>query len=93
MYTLQSGARHGVAYALRQDPGGVGQGHNTNYVAEGGVRRLTPTEAEELQGFPLGWTDVDGMSDTQRYRQLGNAVTVNVAYWIALRARMVLQGA
>ena len=29
-----------------------------------------------LLGFPDGWTE--GVSDTQRYKQLGNAVTVNV---------------
>jgi DNA (cytosine-5)-methyltransferase 1 len=80
-----------VAYTLRQDPGGVGQAHNTNYVQHQGVRRLTPTECERLQGFPDGWTDVDGMSDTQRYRQLGNAVSVPVAYWIGLRAKMALE--
>ena len=39
-----------------------------------GIRRLTPTECERLQGFPDGWTD--GQSDTQRYKQLGNAVSV-----------------
>lgn len=41
------------------------------------IRRLTPTECERLQGFPDGWTE--GISDTQRYKCLGNAVTVNVA--------------
>lgn len=40
------------------------------------IRRLTPVECERLQGFPDGWTE--GVSDTQRYKQLGNAVTVNV---------------
>ena len=40
------------------------------------IRRLTPTECERLQGFPDGWTE--GVSDTQRYKTLGNAVTVNV---------------
>ncbi len=40
------------------------------------IRRLTPTECERLQGFPDGWTE--GVSDTQRYKQMGNAVTVNV---------------
>ena len=40
------------------------------------IRRLTPTECERLQGFPDGWTA--GISDTQRYKCLGNAVTVNV---------------
>ena len=40
------------------------------------IRRLTPTECERLQGFPDGWTE--GFSDTQRYKMMGNAVTVNV---------------
>jgi len=40
------------------------------------IRRLTPTECERLQGFPDGWTQ--SVSDTQRYKCLGNAVTVNV---------------
>ena len=40
------------------------------------IRRLTPTECERLQGFPDGWTEC--VSDTQRYKTLGNAVTVNV---------------
>jgi len=40
------------------------------------IRRLTPTECERLQSFPDGWTE--GISDTQRYKCLGNAVTVNV---------------
>jgi DNA (cytosine-5)-methyltransferase 1 len=40
------------------------------------VRRLTPLECERLQGFPDNWTSI--CSDTQRYKQCGNAVTVNV---------------
>jgi DNA (cytosine-5)-methyltransferase 1 len=48
-----------------------------------GVRRLTPTECERLQGFPDGWTD--GQPDTHRYKQLGNAVAVPVATWIGKR--------
>ena len=46
-------------------------------VMASGVRRLTPTECERLQGFPDGWTD--GQADSHRYKQMGNAVTVNVA--------------
>lgn len=53
------------------------------------VRRLTPVECERLQGFPDGWTDIGTpekpTDDTHRYKQLGNAVTVNVAEWIARR--------
>ena len=45
------------------------------------IRRLTPTECERLQGFPDGWTE--GASDAQRYKTLGNAVTVKVIEAIA----------
>ena len=47
------------------------------------VRRIIPLECERLQGFPDGWTDEQ--SDSTRYKQLGNAVTVNVAQWIGSR--------
>ncbi len=40
------------------------------------VRRLTPIECERLQGFPDDWTA--GQADSHRYKQMGNAVTVNV---------------
>lgn len=49
-----------------------------------GIRKLTPLETERLQGFPDRWTN-NGQSDTQRYKQLGNAVTVSVVEWIAKR--------
>ncbi len=49
------------------------------------IRRLTPIECERLQGFPDNWTKyglINGkvveISDTQRYRMMGNAVTTNV---------------
>ena len=51
--------------------------------SKGTVRRLTPTECERLQAFPDGWTD--GQSDSARYKQLGNAVTVSVVAWIVNR--------
>lgn len=47
------------------------------------VRRLMPVECERLQGFPDGWTE--GVSDTQRYKALGNAVCVPVVEWITRR--------
>jgi site-specific DNA-cytosine methylase/intein/homing endonuclease len=57
-----------------------------------GVRRLTPTEAERLQGFPDGWTLLpDGNTpDSPRYRALGNAVAVPVAEWIGRRLMSVI---
>jgi len=52
-------------------------GQNKKFFEKTGmIRRLTPTECERLQGFPDGWTE--GLSDTQRYKCLGNAVTTNV---------------
>ncbi len=58
-------------------------GTGGNNVPLVGVRRLTPIECERLQGFPDGWTV--SQSDTQRYKQMGNAVTVNVIEWIGKR--------
>jgi len=53
------------------------KGTHNNIREEGiRIRRLTPIECERLQSFPDGWTE--GVSDTQRYKALGNAVTTNV---------------
>jgi|TARA_R110000824_G_scaffold6566_7_gene30293 site-specific DNA-cytosine methylase len=40
------------------------------------LRRLTPRECEILQTVPIGYTE--GVSDTQRYKMLGNGWTVDV---------------
>ena len=46
------------------------------------LRKLTPVECERLQGFPDNWTafgkNGEKISDTQRYKCTGNAVTTNV---------------
>ena len=46
------------------------------------IRKLTPKECERLQGFPDDWTkwgaDGEEISDTQRYKCCGNAVTTTV---------------
>lgn len=49
-----------------------GQTHATNLR----IRRLTPLECERLMGYPDGWTE--GLSDTQRYKCLGNGIVSNV---------------
>jgi DNA (cytosine-5)-methyltransferase 1 len=38
------------------------------------IRKMTPIEWERLQGFPDNWTD--GVSNAQRYKQMGNSVAV-----------------
>ena len=53
-----------------------GAQYNELLVNNARIRRLTPIECERLQGFPDDWTKE--LSDTQRYKCLGNAVTVNV---------------
>jgi len=77
---------HGVAQTLDT-------GMQQHTLQNSKIRRLTPTECERLQGFPDNWTKIEVpqtskiknllgmknyMSDTQRYKTLGNAVTVNV---------------
>ena len=60
------------------------------------VRRLTPTEAERLQGYPDGWTEAgaDGraISDTKRYQMLGNSVAVPCVAYIMQGIRDAVGG-
>ena len=59
---------------------------SVNYVIDyTKIRKLTPKECERLQGFPDDWTIG---SDTQRYKQCGNAVTVDVVEYIAKELRL-----
>ena len=59
-------------------------------VAGHSIRRLTPLECERLQAFPDNWTafgiNENGekvqISNAQRYKTLGNAVTVSVVEYI-----------
>jgi DNA (cytosine-5)-methyltransferase 1 len=78
-----------VADALTSCHGGTHADSKPHVASAAGVRRLTPRECERLQGFPDDWTrwDAEGeeVADSQRYMAIGNAVTVNVAYWIAKR--------
>lgn len=61
-----------------------------------GVRRMTPLEAERLQGFPDYWTLPVGKKEddieinTLRYTAIGNAVSVPVVEWIADKVRKEL---
>jgi len=56
---------------------GGGRGAKTGlYYTEQGIRKLTPVECERLQGLPDDYTN--GVSNTQRYKMLGNGFTVPV---------------
>lgn len=60
------------------------------------VRRLTPTEAERLQGYPDGWTEFGAegkpVSDTRRYQMLGNSVAVPCVAYIMQGIRDAVGG-
>ena len=70
--------------------------HNSNY-AISRMRRLTEIECERLQGFPDNWTqygDYNGaikpIAKTQRYKLIGNAVTVDIVELIAKRLKFIV---
>ena len=54
------------------------------------IRRLVPIECERLQGYPDGWTDVPGASDSARYRALGNSVAIPCVEYIMRRIKKAL---
>jgi DNA (cytosine-5)-methyltransferase 1 len=62
---------------------------------QGRIRRLMPRECFRLQGFSDSQIDklLDGGSDTQAYKQAGNAVTVNVVHALALRLKRAHEAA
>ena len=72
MYTLNTMDRHAVCYSTDDlytcEPAGD---EDLPFLL---IRRLTPLECERLQGFPDGWTDIPGASDSARYKALGNSV-------------------
>lgn len=79
-FTVDASQTSGVKISKTVRAGGRKSPHGSkqnwdSYEINHKIRRLTPTECERLQGFPDGWTIG---SDTQRYKQCGNAVTVNV---------------
>jgi DNA (cytosine-5)-methyltransferase 1 len=69
-----------IAKTLKALGGGLGAKTGLYQMSDNRVRRLTPLECERLQGFPDNWTE--GFSDTQRYKMMGNAVTVNVIEYL-----------
>lgn len=87
VFTDKDGAAYccDANYAKGISPGDVGNGRRTQIVEYTEptyrVRKLTPREYARLQGFPDSYEQV--VSNSQFYKQMGNAVTVNVAEAIA----------
>ena len=75
-----------VQNCLRASGGGGDKPHVLHAMR---VRRLTPTEAERLMGFPDGHTAIPHKgkpaADGPRYKALGNSWAVNVAAWVGQR--------
>ena len=76
--------------------GGNSGGLHSDMTVIGGVRRLTEIECERLQGFPDNFTqygDYNGIikpiARTQRYKLIGNAVTVDIVELIAKRLKFI----
>lgn len=59
-------------------------GHNVPLIkCQSGIRKLTPRECFNLQGFPQKFKLPENMSDTRLYKQAGNSVVVPVIQRIA----------
>ena len=77
------------------------KGPNSQYVSQDKlivetpllIRRLTPLECERLQGFPDGWTDIPGASDSSRYKALGNSVAIPCVEYILRGVALALRAA
>lgn len=66
---------NGKSSTLSANSGGIG-GKTGLYSTRSGIRKLTPVECERLQGLPDNYTE--GISNTQRYKCIGNAFNVDV---------------
>ena len=87
----------GVTPTLTQNCGSKAKRNGMKVLNSTFKRRLTPVECMRLQGFPDNHNEfglLDGkkvaISDTQRYKQAGNAVTVNVVAAVARKIKELL---
>lgn len=59
-------------------------GHNVPLILDNfGIRKLTPEECLQFQGFPSDYTFPPDISNGAKYKQAGNSVSVPVIYRIA----------
>jgi DNA (cytosine-5)-methyltransferase 1 len=55
------------------------------------IRRLSPLECERLMGLPDNWTNVEGASDTARYKAIGNGIAKPCSDFVIGRIAEVLR--
>ena len=93
--TIKDGGGMGAKTGLYK----VGETHKNGYyqIRQPSIRSLTPVECMRLQGFPDNHNEfglLDGkkvtISDTQRYKQAGNAVTVDVVAAVAKKIKEIM---
>ena len=83
-----------VGFLCARDYKGIGN----QYVSEDkciiapkySVRRLTPLECLRLQGYPDWWLDIEGASDTAKYKAIGNSVAIPCVQFIMRRIKEVI---
>lgn len=67
-------------------------GNNEPLVMEGDdmgmlVRRLTPGECMQLQGYPADWCDIEGATDSKKYKAAGNSIAIPQWWWLFNRLK------
>ena len=66
-------------------------GHNVPLIlTDNGIRKLTPRECFDLQGFPHDYILPENMANSYLYKQAGNSVSVSVIQRIAEEVKKVL---
>ncbi len=66
-------------------------GHNVPIIKDDfGIRKLTPRECFNFQGYPRGFK-LPNISNSAFYKQIGNSVTVSIIEAIAKEIRKVVE--
>ena len=66
-------------------------GHNVPIIKDDkGIRKLTPRECANFQGFPKAFKTPQGMADSHLYKQFGNSVPIALVEEIAKEIKITL---
>ncbi|MBU7446517.1 DNA cytosine methyltransferase [Lactiplantibacillus pentosus] len=64
--------------------------HVVSDPGNGRLRLISPEEAELINTFPEGWTKLEGVSDSERYFTMGNALVVNLVKEIGIEISKII---